>query len=155
MFGGEFTRGANGARPVELNVCPIAKPHFLFEKTNQLTRFAGIDQPGTLCLSECVEDLNALPRSPENLRVTFAVEESDCGRVVCRGDICKRATRRCPRRLFLERAHEDSAIELRRLRVTYRAFLCETASHAQPCRFDARCFCPTISSGRRSFHVSE
>ena len=82
MFGGEFTRGANGARPVELKVCPIAKPHFLFEKTNQLTGFAGIDQPGTLCLPECVEDLNALPRSPENLRVRFAVEERDCIRMM-------------------------------------------------------------------------
>jgi len=33
-------------------------------------------------LPKCVEDLNTLPRSPENLAVRFAVEESDCGRVM-------------------------------------------------------------------------
>lgn len=82
MFSGQLASGANGRGPVELDVRPVAEPHFLFEEPNQLARLADPHQTCPLCLTEAVEHLDPVPRSPDNMCLGFATEESDRSRVM-------------------------------------------------------------------------
>ena len=47
MFGGQFARGSNGIPPVKFKVWPVAKPHFLFEKPDELTFYLTLAPEGT------------------------------------------------------------------------------------------------------------
>ena len=74
VFGTQFTGGTNGVAPVEFGVRPVAETDFLFEEADQCAGFALNDRARAFELAQGIEDLNALPRGPENPVVGKTVE---------------------------------------------------------------------------------
>ena len=58
MFRPELASRAYGGSPVELDVGPIAQPHFLFKQPDDLARFTFRQQTGAFRLTETVEPRN-------------------------------------------------------------------------------------------------
>ena len=78
----QLTGGAHSVRPANFRVLPVTEPNLLFEQAYHLVRLALPDQTGPFSLIEAVENLNPVPRSPQDLSFRTPVEQGDGHRVV-------------------------------------------------------------------------
>ncbi len=132
MFGAQFARATDGTAPVELRVRPVAEPDFLFEEADLIARLPGFDGPGSLQMSQGLEDLDAMPRSPDDPRQWMMVKKviaipwftSLC-------DLQASTTKRPRKPSLLEPAQERYAVELRLGRIAQGAGFGEFPRHAR------------------------
>jgi len=70
----QLARGADSIPPVKFLMRPVTEADFLFEKTDRSARFAREDDASAFKLAQRIEDLNTLPRRPNDLNLGKKVE---------------------------------------------------------------------------------